>query len=147
MNRNIRFHQKPQSLRKISLLSLRNALKQIAARHNLKIKSLEYVFLTDEELLKMNQDYLQHNTYTDIITFDLSDNTHQLEGEIYISWERVKDNAKKYNTTETQEMLRVLFHGLLHLCGLKDKSKTDAHKMRLAEEECIALYHQITTTP
>lgn len=102
---------------------------------------LTYVFCSDEYLLGINRDFLQHDYYTDIITFDLSENPKQIIGEIYVSIDRIKDNAKTLNTSLKEETLRVLFHGALHLCGYKDKSKTDIIKMRKKEEQYLSLYN------
>lgn len=102
---------------------------------------LTYVFCTDEYLLGINRDFLQHDYYTDIITFDLSENPKQIIGEIYVSIDRIKDNAKTLNTSLKEETLRVLFHGALHLCGYKDKTKTDIIKMRKKEEQYLSLYN------
>ena len=103
---------------------------------------LTYVFCSDEYLLSINKDFLQHDYYTDIITFDLSENSKQIIGEIYISLDRVKDNAKTLNTNIKEETLRVIFHGALHLCGYKDKSKADITKMRQKENYYISLFNQ-----
>ncbi|MEI7627075.1 MAG: rRNA maturation RNase YbeY [Bacteroidota bacterium] len=102
---------------------------------------LTYVFCSDEYLLGINRDFLQHDYYTDIITFDLSENPKQIIGEIYVSIDRIKDNAKTLNTSLKEETLRVLFHGALHLCGYKDKTKTDIIKMRKKEEQYLSLYN------
>ena len=101
---------------------------------------LTYVFCSDEYLLGINEDFLKHDFYTDIITFDLSENNKQTIGEIYISLDRIKDNAKTMNTSIKEETLRVIFHGALHLCGYKDKSKADIIKMRMKEDYYLSLY-------
>lgn len=98
------------------------------------LERLQYVFCTDAFLLSINQQYLQHNTYTDIITFNLSNEPNIIEGEIYISVERVKENSITHQTGFNQEMLRVLFHGALHLCGYGDKTKTEKTIMRSKED-------------
>ena len=106
-------------------------------------KSLNYIFCTDEYLLKVNKDFLQHDFYTDIITFDLSDTKQSpTEGEVYISVDRVKENAVIHNTTFELELHRVIFHGALHLCGYKDKSKKEALLMRDKEEDCLSMYFE-----
>ncbi|MFN8236647.1 MAG: rRNA maturation RNase YbeY [Chitinophagales bacterium] len=114
-------------------------LKAIAAKENYAIKELNYIFQTDEELLKLNIDYLNHDTYTDIITFDHSGTKGRIEGDIFISLERVEENARKFKVSFENELHRVLAHGLLHLCGYKDKTKKDAAEMRRMEEESLAL--------
>lgn len=103
------------------------------------LSSLDYIFCSDTYLLKINQQYLQHNDYTDIITFELSD-TAQTEGEIYISIDRVRENALKFETTFSRELHRVIFHGALHLCGYKDKKRQDLLIIRAKEEEYLKLY-------
>ncbi len=101
---------------------------------------LNVVFCTDAFLLEMNKNFLDHDTFTDIITFDLSESKKALEGEIYISTERVKENARIFNTTYQDELHRVIFHGVLHLCGFKDKKEKDQKIMRENEDYCLAHY-------
>lgn len=126
---------------------IKSWLKKIAEKENFSIKELNYIFLTDEELLQINIDYLNHDTYTDIITFDNSDVssriTKKIESDIFISLERVEANAKKFNTTLQNELQRVMAHGLLHLCGYKDKKKSDIEMMRKKEEESLELWMMI----
>jgi len=119
---------------------IKNWLKAIATKEDLAIKELNYIFLSDEDLLKINIEYLNHNTYTDIITFDNSEEKGKIESDIFISLERVMANAEKFNTTFENELLRVLAHGLLHLCGYKDKKKSDIEIMRKKEEESLLLF-------
>ena len=114
-------------------------LKTVALEKRRLIASLQYVFMDDNGLLKINQQYLNHNTYTDIITFDLSEDSN-IVGEIYISLERVQENAVVFGVSYKEEFLRVLFHGALHLLGHKDKSSKDKLAMREAESYCINLY-------
>jgi probable rRNA maturation factor len=104
------------------------------------LKNLQYVFCSDEYLLEINQQFLQHDTLTDIVTFELGVDTKVTEGEIYISIDRVKDNAAKFKVSEEQELHRVIFHGALHLCGYKDKGKVHAATMREKEDEYLVLY-------
>jgi len=101
---------------------------------------ISYIFCKDDFLLEMNQSFLDHDTYTDIITFDLSESKHAMEGEIYISIDRVKENAKLYKTTYEDELHRVIFHGVLHLCGFKDKTAKDQKIMRENEDYCLSHY-------
>ncbi len=86
---------------------------------------LSYIFCSDHFLLDMNKNFLEHDAFTDIITFDLSESRKAMQGEIYISVDRVKENAKLYKTTYTDELHRVIFHGVLHLCGFKDKKEKE----------------------
>ena len=127
-------------------ISLRNrvALKlfihKIFKQEKRKLQSLTYIFCSDEYLLQINKASLQHDYYTDIITFDLSDSPNQITGEIYISTDRVRDNAQTLSVTINEELHRVIFHGALHLCGYKDKTPKHAKEMRAAEEACLKGY-------
>jgi probable rRNA maturation factor len=103
------------------------------------IQEINYIFCSDSYLLSLNQGFLKHNTFTDIITFDNSEDPSSLEGEIYISIERVKENAKKYNVPIEDELSRVMIHGVLHLLGFKDKKPTEKALMRKKEEACLSL--------
>jgi rRNA maturation RNase YbeY len=115
------------------------SVKQLVLEKKHPISSIQYVFMTDDELLYLNKEYLNHDTYTDIITFDLSGD-HGIEGEIYISLERVIENALTFGVSFKEELLRVMFHGVLHLMGYKDKNTKDQTAMREAETYCINLY-------
>ena len=115
---------------------LKETIENVFKRNNLKVRSVSFIFCTDEFLLKVNQDYLSHDYYTDIITFDLS-NDNAVEGEIYISVDRVKENARSHNVSFILELYRVVFHGILHLCGLKDKTVIQKKRMRTEEDKCI----------
>ncbi|MEB2783400.1 rRNA maturation RNase YbeY [Algoriphagus persicinus] len=118
-------------------------LKQIAENENHKISELNYVFCSDEYLLSINVEYLDHDAYTDIITFDNSEQKGIIEGDIFISIERVKDNSNTLKVDEEKELSRVISHGLFHLLGYKDKSKTEAKLMRNKEENAITLFENI----
>jgi probable rRNA maturation factor len=101
---------------------------------------LSYIFCTDEYLLEINKQFLNHDTFTDIITFDLSETSDTIEGEIYISTERVAENATVFQTSYNRELHRVIFHGALHLCGYRDKKKGEKEEMRRQEEAALKLY-------
>ena len=103
-------------------------------------KKVHYFFLTDEELLNVNIETLSHNTYTDIITFDYSDDDDIESSEILISWDRIKENAMLHNQTITQELYRVCFHGLLHLSGVNDKTEEEQTNMTIKENQLINLF-------
>jgi rRNA maturation RNase YbeY len=115
----------------------------IFEQENRHLSELTYVFCSDEYLLQINKDFLQHDYYTDIITFDLSVSKEEISGEIYLSLDRVKDNALALGVGYQQELLRVIFHGALHLCGYKDKKKSEITEMRNREERYIRLYEQM----
>jgi len=133
-----------KALKGVKKTAFKRCAEKTANWHNHKIKFVHYVFLSDEELLEINMRFLNHNTYTDIITFDLSTKKNVIEAEVYISTERVFENAITYNTPHQQEILRVMFHGLLHLVGFKDKLKSEQLTMRQAEDECLNLYRETT---
>jgi len=122
--------------------SVKDFLELIFKKEKIALKQITYIFCSDEFLLKMNYDFLQHDYYTDIITFGLSEKNKPVEAEIYISIDRVKDNAKQLGLLYKTEMLRVLFHGALHLCGYKDKTKSEILTMRAKEERYLLLYNK-----
>lgn len=115
-------------------------IEKIFQQEKIKLAGLNYIFCSDKYLLKINQDYLGHDYFTDIVTFDLSDNPKQIQGEIYISVDRVRENAKKLGVSLKTELHRVIFHGVLHLCGYGDKSAQDLKKMREKEDFLLARY-------
>jgi len=102
-----------------------------------QLTQLTYIFCSDEFLLELNQQHLNHDYYTDIITFDNSDNIKEVESDIFISVDRVRDNAKTIGCLLHTELHRVIIHGVLHLCGYKDKSLTEQQKMREKEDLCL----------
>ncbi|MEK7199918.1 MAG: rRNA maturation RNase YbeY [Bacteroidota bacterium] len=116
---------------------------RIFTKERFKLKGITYVFCSDAFLLQMNRNFLQHDYYTDIITFTLSEKGHPVESEIYISTDRVKDNARSLGIPYRQEMLRVIFHGALHLCGYKDKKKSEIALMRSKEDQYLRLFEKI----
>lgn len=118
--------------------NLINRIKILAFLECKEIGEISVILLSDEELLKINIDYLKHDYYTDIITFDFSEGC-KISGELYISVDRVKENAQKYGYRFEQELKRVIIHGILHLCGYKDKSKKEQHEMRKKEDYYLAL--------
>jgi len=113
---------------------IKNAILQ--EKHSLG--ELNYVFCDDIYLLKINRDYLNHDTFTDIISFDYTIGK-QINGDIYISIDRIKENAKLYKTTFYNELLRVMIHGVLHYCGYKDKTDADKKIMRSKEDYYLSL--------
>ena len=128
------FENKSVSLR--NRTRLKAFIKSIFKQEGKSVESLNYIFCSDKRILEINRQFLNHDYYTDIITFDLSESA-QIAAEIYISLDRVRDNAKTQATTLQSELHRVIFHGALHLCGYGDKTKAEVRVMRRKEEECL----------
>jgi len=115
-------------------------IEQVIASEGKKLEEISYIFCDDEYLLEHNRKYLNHDTYTDIISFDYSVGKI-LQGDIYISTERVTENSETYIVSFEEELRRVIVHGVLHLCGYKDKTGEDQKVMKLKEEEKLKLFH------
>lgn len=133
----IHFFQEDVSFALPKKLIIKKWLKSLAEEEGYRLKNLNYIFCSDEFLYEMNLNYLQHDTYTDILTFDTSDDQNELDGDIFISIDRVKDNAKNRNETFEQELSRVICHGLFHLCGFKDKFPEEIKTIRDKEDKAI----------
>jgi rRNA maturation RNase YbeY len=115
-------------------------IQQIIISENKTEGELNFIFCDDDYLLDINQRYLDHDYYTDIISFDYS-LANELHGDIFISIDRVMENASTFNVSFQNELLRVMAHGILHYCGYKDKLEVDSQEMRLKENEKIAMFH------
>ncbi len=118
---------------------LKNYIQTIFKKEGKRLESINYIFCTDKALLEINRQYLNHDFYTDIITFDLSE-SEAIQAEIYISVDRVRENALQLGVSFKSEIYRVIFHGVLHLCGYKDKIKGEEEKMREKEEFYLTGY-------
>jgi probable rRNA maturation factor len=123
---------------------LKKFLLTLFKKEKEKLAELQYIFCSDEYLLAINKQYLGHDYYTDIITFDLSAKNQSINAEIYISVDRVKENADEFGNSFKKELHRVIFHGALHLCGFKDKTPKESKKMREMEEKYLDLYGRST---
>lgn len=138
--RTIRFHY----IVKPFYFPFRNDIKRFLwqqLKHEGKnIEAINFIFCSDAYLLQMNQEYLRHNTLTDIITFELSAPNEPLIADIYISVERVRENASSFGCAFSEELRRVIFHGALHLAGYKDKKKSEAEIMRKMEDEYLTAF-------
>lgn len=121
--------------------AVKSWLSALAEKHGYHIAELQYVFCSDTYLLDINRQFLQHDYFTDIITFDLSEKKGEICSEIYISIPRVKENAQLFGVSFQQEMHRVLAHGVLHLCGFKDKTPKQEKEMRAAENNALAMFN------
>jgi probable rRNA maturation factor len=118
----------------------KDVIRHLFKKEKTRLEQLQFIFCSDEYLLEINKQHLNHNYYTDIITFDLSETPDAVTGEIYISIDRIKENAQTYKAPFKQELLRVIFHGALHLCGYKDKTEKDEAMMRKAEDKYLQYY-------
>ena len=121
--------------------AIKNFVEQIFENERKKIKKINYVFCSDLYLLEINKKFLRHNYYTDVITFDLSEEKKEIIGEIYISVDRVLDNATHFKCSFPYELNRVIFHGALHLCGYDDKTAKKLKIMRDREDYYLHLFH------
>lgn len=117
-------------------------LNNVAATYNRRIGNLNYLFCDDEEILRVNREFLHHDYYTDIITFDYS-RKEKVGGDIFISLDTVKSNAEDLNIDYDKELLRVIVHGLLHLCGLKDKGVVERLNMERNEDNALSLWYKL----
>lgn len=137
---NIQFHYLVKGIN----FSQRNQCKafilQLFKKEKKALESLNYIFCSDEYLLDINRNYLNHDYYTDIITFDLSEPGQATTGEIYISIDRVRDNANNHDQSFKRELHRVIFHGALHLCGYGDKTQEEEVQMRKLEDKYLSMY-------
>ncbi len=118
---------------------VRHWIMGLVKDEGMKIDHISYIFCSDKYLLKLNEQYLNHDTYTDVITFDYSEKEGFIYGEIYISLDRVKANAKKFKTTFEHELHRVMIHGVMHLIGYNDKTSKQQSAMRTLEDQYLAL--------
>ena len=123
---------------------LKKFLVTLFSEEKKEISSLDYIFCSDHYLIELNQQFLQHNYYTDILTFDLSKKTEPIVGEIYISVDRVKENHKIYGSTLERELHRVIFHGALHLCGYNDSTSKQRHQMTMMENRYLKSYFNVS---
>ena len=121
---------------------LRNWIREVAALYNRRVGELCYQFCGDERILQTNQDFLDHDYYTDIITFDESEGD-VISGDMLISLETVRSNAELLGNEYAEELHRVIIHGVLHLCGLKVKTPEDEANMRAAEDQALRLLHEL----
>lgn len=115
-------------------------IRKVISSEKKQLGEINYIFCDDHYLYKINLKFLDHDTYTDIISFDNSEED-ELNGDIFISTDRVTENAKEYNVDFSDELKRVMIHGILHLCGYGDKTESEAALMRQKEDEKIALFH------
>jgi rRNA maturation RNase YbeY len=123
----------------IKKLWVKQWLRSVVAGYGKTLGAITYIFCADEKILNINKDFLQHDYYTDIITFDYSDGD-EVAGDLFISLDTVRSNSEKFGTDFTEELHRVMVHGVLHLCGLGDKSEVEEARMRDAENAALQAY-------
>lgn len=135
---NIQFHQADIAFVLKDKKAIKKWITDCIRLESKQLKDVSYVFCSDDYLLQINIDHLDHNTYTDIITFDYTEDDI-ISSEIYISIDRVRENAKEFNHTVKNELHRVIIHGILHLVGYKDKTESDSLEMRSKEDYYLSL--------
>ena len=140
----INFHTEEIDFKVQTPIKTKRWLKKVIEMEGFELSEINYIFCSDEYLLQINQEYLKHNTYTDIITFDYTENELLLKkrvggisGDIFISIDRVAENAKKFSKTFENELYRVMIHGVLHLLGYTDKTKNTKEEMTKQEDLCL----------
>jgi probable rRNA maturation factor len=134
----ISFHNQSIAFKFKEKTKIKQWIKAVTEKEKYKLGTINYIFCTDDELLDINVKHLNHNTLTDIITFDYTEGK-TINSDIFISIERVLENAEKFKATFDEEFHRVMIHGILHLCGYKDKTKADAELMRKKENAALKL--------
>lgn len=147
MTSQIRFNYADRSVSISPKSFLKKIVEMVFTKEKKNFSQINFIFCSDEFLLQINKDFLQHDYYTDIITFPLSTKGQPVEAEIYISLDRVKQNAKDLQQPFELELVRVMTHGALHLCGYKDKSKSQIKIMREREVYYIDLYKKFHVKP
>jgi probable rRNA maturation factor len=139
----VSFRTGDRTLNLIRKTALKLFIAALFKKEKKALSNITYIFCSDDFLLGINQEFLSHDFYTDIITFGLSEAGMPIEAEVYISLDRVTDNAKELGISYQNELLRVIFHGALHLCGYKDKKKSEIAAMRMKEDQYLRLYEKV----
>src|SRR4051794_306237 len=133
----VKFHTIDVNPALVQKIKLKQFIKHIFSSEGKELDTIDIIFCSDEYLLSMNKQFLQHDYFTDILTFDLSKDNSDITGEIYISIDRVKENAVVHNTTYLNELRRVIIHGVLHLCGYLDKTNNEQTLMTEKENNYL----------
>lgn len=137
-NSEINLFQEDVSFEILHEPEIKDWITQVILGENYQLSELNYIFCSDEYLHKMNVQYLDHDTYTDVITFDNSDGEEMVEGDIFISVDRIEENRQEFNVSFQEELHRVMIHGVLHLLGNGDKTEEEAQKMRILEQDKLS---------
>jgi len=141
-NQKIRFFFKEIQFSFSNRKKLKAFIQWLLIKEGQKLNVINYIFCTDSELKKLNKKYLKHDYNTDILTFDLSSSPKELIAEIFISIPRVKENSRLFESSFSKELHRVMIHGILHLCGYKDKTSKQVKEMRRMEDEYLLAYNR-----
>ena len=138
----VSFYTEGVDLPAINKTKIRNWVKQVAEIHNMRVGEISYIFCDDEKILEVNKQYLQHDYYTDIITFDYTEG-NKIAGDLFISLDTVRTNAEQFGQEYNTELHRVIIHGILHLCGINDKGPGEREIMEAEENKALALINDI----
>lgn len=136
----VHFFQEDVSFTLPDKKGLKAWVKKVSNEHDTSVKDVNYIFCSDDYLLNVNRKYLNHDYYTDIVTFDQSDEEDTISADIFISIDRVKENAESSGITFDHELRRVMIHGILHLLGYNDQTPQEKEAIRKKEEDCLSLY-------
>ncbi|MDD6787254.1 MAG: rRNA maturation RNase YbeY [Bacteroidales bacterium] len=134
----VSFYNEGSEMPSINKTDIRNWVKQVAEQHGKRVGAIAYIFCDDEKILEVNRQYLQHDYYTDIITFDYTEG-NKISGDLFISLDTVRTNAEQFEQPYERELHRVIIHGILHLCGINDKGPGEREIMEAEEEKALAL--------
>ena len=134
----VSFYNEGSEMPSINKTDIRNWVKQVAEQHGKRVGAIAYIFCDDEKILEVNRQYLQHDYYTDIITFDYTEG-NKISGDLFISLDTVRTNAEQFEQPYERELHRVIIHGILHLCGINDKGPGESELMEAEEEKALAL--------
>ena len=134
----VSFYTEGVDLPAINKTIIRNWVKQVAELHGKRVGEISYIFCDDEKILEVNRQYLQHDYYTDIITFDYTEG-NKIAGDLFISLDTVRTNAEQFGQEYNTELHRVIIHGVLHLCGINDKGPGEREVMEAEENKALAL--------
>lgn len=134
----VSFYNEGSEMPSINKTDIRNWVKQVAELHGKRVGAIAYIFCDDEKILEVNRQYLQHDYYTDIITFDYTEG-NKISGDLFISLDTVRSNAELFGKSYHEELHRVIIHGILHLCGINDKGPGERELMEEAENAALAL--------
>ena len=138
----IYYNSEGTSIPKFQKRKITQWIKSVAEKHGYKVGDISYIFCSDEVILRVNKEYLQHDYYTDIITFDYTEKD-KISGDLFISLDTVKTNAEKFGTEYEEELHRVIIHGILHLCGIDDKGPGEREIMEKNENEALEMLKKL----